>query len=781
MLLSALESSTDCAKILTLDGRLLFMNDEGCRLMDLPSFDAVAGRPWDQFWPEEVRSVVAEAVRAAAAGERRRFQGECPTAAGERKTWDVVVSPLKNAAGEVEAVLAMSRDITDLVQARREADALDRAISRKSAALRAAGLLAKLGGWEIDFRTGQVFWSDEVWTLLKGEPRDLRLGEAMTIYSEADREWIGALFEHARTTGERIRFEARVTCFDGSRTWARIIGEPELEDGVCTVLRGAAQDISDERRALDDLARTERRLKVALELANLHVYEVDYVNRTLISEGAEDTFFEQPITYERMWSDPFWAVDPRDRESSMHAWAHAEATGEPYRAEYRVNRSDGQVVWAHSAAALVRDAKGRPIRLVGALQNITARKQAEQEITAARDAAEAANRAKTAFLANMSHEIRTPLNGILGMVQVLERDQLSPLQCERVRVIRQSGETLMAVLNDVLDISKIEAGRMELDEHEFQLSDCVDAACRPFQEIAAQKDLALRVDISEAACGVWRGDGLRIRQIVANLVSNAVKFTAEGEVRVEADVVDGRLEVRISDTGIGIPADRLQQLFQKFTQADSSTSRKFGGTGLGLAISRELAVLMGGDLSAQSGEGGGSCFTLSLPLQRVEGAAFERVEAEAAPETLGCEAAIRVLAAEDNPTNQLILRSLLEPLGLDLLVVSDGAQAVEAARSASFDVILMDIQMPVMSGVEATRLIRQWEAENGARATPIIALSANVMEHQTHEYAAAGMTGFVPKPIEFGKLVSALEAALSGPSEEPQPGACAAEAGQAAG
>lgn len=761
MLLSALESSTDCSKIVDLDGRLLFMNANGCRVMCLPSADLVVGQPWAVLWPEDSQAEVLQAVSQAAAGRSSRFQGDCPTASGEWKTWDVVVSPLRSSAGRVEAILATSRDITELVRVREEVSAQQRTMSRKSAALRAAGLLAKLGGWEIDFRTGQVFWSDEVWALLKGEPRDIQLEEAMTIYPERDREWIGALFEHARTTGERISFEAEVSCFDGSRSWARITGEPGYEEGVCTVLRGAAQDISDERRRILELARTERRLKLALELANLHVYEVDFVERTTVSEGAEDTFFEQPITYERMWRDPFWGVDERDREQARRLWAEAEAKGEALDAEYRVNRTDGQAVWAHSYAKLERDTDGRPIRLIGALQNITARKLAEQEITAARDAAQAASVAKTAFLANMSHEIRTPLNGILGMVQVMERDQLSQQQRERVQVIRQSGETLMAVLNDVLDISKIEAGRMELDEHEFRIGECVHAACRPFQELAAQKDLDLRITVSAAASGPWWGDGMRVRQIIANLVSNAVKFTSEGEVCVDADVDAGCLRVRIQDTGVGIPESRRAQLFQKFTQADSSTSRKFGGTGLGLAISRELAHLMGGDISVESHEGQGTRFTLCLPLRPSTGEALIVVNQGADAPLAVEDAGIRVLAAEDNPTNQLILRSLLEPLGLELLIVGDGRQAVEAFASSRFDVVLMDIQMPLMNGVDATKSIRAKEAELGSRPVPIIALSANVMDHQTQEYVAAGMTDVVAKPIDFSKLVASLEKALA--------------------
>jgi signal transduction histidine kinase len=381
------------------------------------------------------------------------------------------------------------------------------------------------------------------------------------------------------------------------------------------------------------------------------------------------------------------------------------------------------------------------------------------DLVRARDEAAAANVAKSQFLANMSHEIRTPLNGILGMAQIMAREDLSTAQRERLDVVRDSGQTLLTVLNDILDISKIEAGKLEIDNHEFDLTAAIRAACNPLAAEADEKDVAFRIEIDEDARGVWWGDGARLRQVIANLASNAVKFTPQGSVVVSASRYGERVRFTVRDTGIGIPPERLGDLFDKFSQVDASTTRKFGGTGLGLAISRELVTLMGGAMIVESIPGQGSTFTFDLPLtwraRTIAAPSPTPAHQARAPDT----AAPRILAAEDNATNQLILRALLEPFGVELTMVSNGREAVDAFAGGLFEIVLMDVQMPVMNGVEATAAIRRLEVARGLPATPILALSANVMSHQVAEYLAAGMTGFVPKPIEGAKLLAAMDEA----------------------
>ncbi|OYX36414.1 MAG: hypothetical protein B7Y99_01335 [Caulobacterales bacterium 32-69-10] len=390
------------------------------------------------------------------------------------------------------------------------------------------------------------------------------------------------------------------------------------------------------------------------------------------------------------------------------------------------------------------------------------------ELVDARDTAESANRLKSQFLANMSHEIRTPLNGLLAMTQVMALDDIGAVQRERLEVIRQSGEALLAILNDVLDVSKIEAGKLELDVADFDAEAVFRGAEAAFSPVAHKKGLALELDIRPEAMGRRRGDAARLRQIFDNLVANALKFTEAGAVRVTVDGLgpggaEG-LRVAVADTGIGIAAEAIPQLFQTFTQADSSTTRRFGGTGLGLAICQELAELMGGRIGLESRPGEGSTFTADLPLPRAAAQTAEPVAPEPA-DTAADARPLRVLAAEDNPTNQLVLTTVMDIFGVSLTMVGDGRQAIEAWREGDFDLILMDIQMPQMDGVTATRAIRTAEAETGRARIPIIALSANAMTHQVKEYLQAGFDLHVPKPIELPRLQAAMAQAVAAGAE----------------
>ena len=410
--------------------------------------------------------------------------------------------------------------------------------------------------------------------------------------------------------------------------------------------------------------------------------------------------------------------------------------------------------------------------LISELQtNDEALRSALKELTEARDAADAANVMKSQFLANMSHEIRTPLNGVLGMAQVMALHPMAAAQKERLDVIQRSGESLLAILNDLLDLSKIEAGKLELEEAPFDLSEIASGAHAAFTSIANNKGVSFNLEIADNARGVWRGDSVRVRQILYNLISNALKFTVEGHVRVVIDATqcDGAkaLHARVIDTGIGIATDKLASLFDKFVQADSSTTRRFGGTGLGLSICRELALLMGGSITVESTEGMGTTFDVLLPLKWLSGEITRIVRA---PEAQSAKPAsdvsrLKVLAAEDNTTNQIVLKTILHSVGLEPLIVDNGREAVEAWTSGQFDLILMDIQMPILDGVAATKVIRAQEAERGLAPIAIVALSANAMKHQVDDYLAAGMDAHLAKPIQLEKLYGMLQAVADSISE----------------
>lgn len=391
---------------------------------------------------------------------------------------------------------------------------------------------------------------------------------------------------------------------------------------------------------------------------------------------------------------------------------------------------------------------------------------AEASAVAARRQAEAASRAKSAFIANMSHEIRTPLNGVIGLARVLAGSDLPPREREQSQLLLESGEALRVLLNDMLDLSKIEAGRFVLEPRPFRLRALLDSLVRLFEPAATTKGLELKLSTAPELADAYIGDETRIRQVLANLISNAVKFTDQGGILVEARPDPGGLWLAVSDTGGGVAEDQMDRLFQKFVQLDESPTRRHGGAGLGLSLCADLVALMGGDIQAERLATGGMRFVATLPLLEAQDppVAETLIEPAAEPDVGGLPgesgtAPLQILAAEDHPINRTVLQLLLEPTGVECHFVEDGRQAVEAWRQRAWDVILMDIQMPVMDGIAAARAIRAEEAFLGRRPTPIIALTANALQHQREEYAAAGMDDFIGKPVQPEALFAALERA----------------------
>jgi PAS domain S-box-containing protein len=548
---------------------------------------------------------------------------------------------------------------------------------------------------------------------------------------------------------------------DGSTMWLQVELTP-WRDGAGEIggLIISSHDITEMVRALERTERSEERLRLAMEIADIHVWELDFRTRELINIGAAANFYTEETTYKQLARDIWSTIDERDLPMVREAWRLHEEEGAPYRPEYRTRRSDGKDVWVQGAVRYLTDEQGQPLRMIGALQNITPRKESERALVQAKEEAEGATRAKSAFLATMSHEIRTPLNGVLGMAQAMAMGEATDQQRERLEVIRQSGESLLAILNDVLDLSKIEAGKLELEQAEFDIDELSRGAIGAFAATAQAKGLAFELKVERAARGVYRGDSVRVRQILYNLVSNALKFTETGGVDVVVGRRNKKLSIAVSDTGIGIADDKLASLFQKFEQADASTTRRYGGTGLGLAICRDLAELMGGTVRAQSAPGAGATFIVDLPLTRVSATPAKMV---APPVERGEPiegGGIRVLAAEDNGMNQLVLRTLLEQIGVTPVIVGNGREAVAAWAREPWDLILMDVQMPEMDGPTATGVIRAREQAERRPRTPIVALTANAMAHQVAEYLRTGMDDFVAKPIEAGRLYAVIDNAL---------------------
>ncbi len=405
-------------------------------------------------------------------------------------------------------------------------------------------------------------------------------------------------------------------------------------------------------------------------------------------------------------------------------------------------------------------------RIYGVARDVTDRVAAERQLIEAKAAAEAASRAKSDFLANISHEIRTPLNGVIGIVDALSRTTLTPEQAEMIALVRDSGATLERLVSDFLDVSKIEAGQLQLEKRSFNL----DQALRPGVEVmrrrAQEKGLTFAIERPPITGGRHLGDGMRLSQVIGNLLSNAIKFTDQGGIvlRVAATEAHGetQLTFEIEDTGIGFDADQAAGLFTRFSQADESISRRFGGTGLGLSICRSLVEMMGGQISATSRPGIGSRFTFSLSLPRLQEAVEVSAEPPPPPEPIALpDHPLRVLLVEDHPTNQRVAQLILATQGADVVTVGDGFEAVAAFGDGRFDIVLMDMQMPRMDGLTATRAIRALEVERGAVRTPIIMLSANALMKHRNEALTAGADLHVAKPITAANLLAGIQAAVA--------------------
>jgi len=415
-------------------------------------------------------------------------------------------------------------------------------------------------------------------------------------------------------------------------------------------------------------------------------------------------------------------------------------------------------------------------RIFAVARDVTERQAVEQEMATAREAAEAASLAKSEFLANMSHEIRTPLNGIIGIAAALERTGLTEGQREMVGLIEQSGVTLERLVSDILDVSKVEAGQLDIEIHEMDLVAEVDVVVDLMRGRAEAKGLEFVVERGETARGDFLGDSTRIKQVLGNLLSNAVKFTETGRVRVAMSIQDDHpwdgtalLTLEVEDSGVGFGPEFAAGLFQRFSQADGTITRRFGGTGLGLSICRSLVELMGGDIEAHSEPGRGSLFRVTLPMSRIR--SLEEHDARrglisddlATPEAMPvCTDGPRVLLAEDHPVNQRVVQLILAGRVATLVTVDNGAEAVAAFEREAFDLVLMDMQMPVMDGLAATRAIRALELSRpGVPRTALIMLSANAMVRHRQDSLAAGADLHLPKPITALSLLEGIDAALA--------------------
>lgn len=620
--------------------------------------------------------------------------------------------------------------------------------------------LSNAGSWEWDMVTDVIVWSAHIYRIFGLRPYEFQptYPAFLARVHPDDRDLVEGRVQRAIEGIEPYDIEHRIVLPDGAIRLVREIGEVEYaEDGRPLKMLGAVQDITELRVIETASRRNAEMLATMLRLSPEAVIVTDEAGRILqFSAGAEAMYGYRAVEalglgIDQLIPEPFRIEYQRMVEGCLAGEVNSIRMHE--RTPIYGLRKGGERFPAEASIAMTGDG----FTITAIVRDLTELQAAEARLNEARIKAENANQAKSNFLANMSHEIRTPLNGVLGVASALARSVLSARQQKMVALIEKSGRALDGLLSDILDISSIDQGRTKLRVEPFDLGASVDEVVALFSASAAQKGVGLSLEIDDPARACYQGDDLRIRQILSNLLSNAVKFTESGQIAVAVSTMDRdddrrRVRFTVQDTGIGFGPDDTRQLFERFEQADRSITRPFGGTGLGLSICRSLTELMGGWISADSTPGQGSRFTFDLPLRPVFAEARPEPDAEGGLQAQDVRG--RILMAEDHQINQLTVQMILEDLPVDVVCVENGEQAVDAAGRDDWDLILMDMQMPVMDGLTAIRLIREHEASAGRRRRPICVVTANAFPEHRAASDAAGADHFLPKPITASALVA---------------------------
>ena len=936
-------------------GRIEWVNEGFTRITEYGPAEALGRKPGSFLQGPETDPETVAVMRAAIRrGEGFRVEVVNYAKSG-RKYWLAIdAQPIRDEAGHLTNFIAIESDVT---AQKRTQDELRESERRHRVLAEALPQLIWTSGAD-----GLCEYLSPQWCAYTGIPESEQLGSRwLEQVHPDDRDRADACWKAASQGHAVYDLEFRIRAANGSYRWFKVRGLPILdESGRIARWFGTCTDIDDQKRAADVLRRShdeleglvrERTAALQEQSEALRIAEENYRS---IFENALEGIFQTTPGGRYLRANPALAriygydtpaelvagledigrqlyVEPGRREEFVRLIAER---GSVSGFESRARRKDGPVVWISEAAHAVRDPAGALLYYEGTVEDITGRKQAEEDLRRAKEAAEAASRAKSEFLANVSHEIRTPMNGVMGMAELALDTDLTGEQREYIEMVRTSADALLTVINDILDFSKIEAGKLQLDPTPLALRDCLGDTMKTLGLRAHQKGLELAFDIPPGVPDALVGDGGRLRQVIVNLVGNAIKFTERGEVVVKVGVEEAAgeeavLRFAVSDTGIGIPPEKQAAIFEPFEQADGSTTRKYGGTGLGLAISCRLIEMMGGRIGVESrvGEGSTFAFTARFALDRDQAARPDRLRdvdlrglptlivddnatnrrilremvahwglrpetvedgrlgvirmrqaaaagepfrlvlldammpemdgfamagrvqevadlagtpmimlssagqqrdaarcrelgvatyltkpvkqsdlldaittvmarasaagsrpaVPAAPAPVAPEAArrrLRILVAEDNPVNQRLAVRLLEKHGHEPVVVGDGRQALEAVAAGGFDVVLMDVQMPNLDGLEATRLLRDRERDSGAGAPrlPVIAMTAHAMKGDRERCIEAGCDDYVSKPIRPQDLFAAIDRRVARPDPPvPDPGTCFDRASALAG
>ena len=710
----------------------------------------------ERVHPDDVARANAEYERAVAGSDTYQMEFRVQTAEGHYE-WRRVCGRLQREDGRIVRVIGAFLDIH---QERRLLDQLRENADRMALAEDVAGF----GVWHLDLRSNTMSLSPGA-AFLSGFPRERLDIERQLLFARIHADDRDEPMEATRRAIEEqaiYKADFRMLKPDGGVRWVRSQGRVDREHGEPVRITGAIIDLTREREFASELRTAAERMSLAEETAGFGVWQVDLHTQTVtISDGLRRMNGLPETGSPTFTLDAFNAAahDREHIEAVMAAGDEAFRTGEAFNLEVRLCRADGQVRWQRIQGR-PRYKNGQPWRLVGATLDITKEIEMRRSLEAARENAEAAARAKSDFLANMSHEIRTPMNGVIGMTGLLLETALSDEQRHYAETVRGSGDALLTIINDILDFSKIEAGKLLIDRSPFDLRRVVEEVAELLAHQADGKGIDLIVHYAADAPTRFEGDADRLRQVLLNLVGNAVKFTNDGHVLISVDVAEGdggsgpRVRLAVSDTGIGIPEGKLEGLFEKFTQADTSTTRRYGGTGLGLAISKSLVEMMGGHIEAASREGEGSTFALVVPLPLGDHDGERPVE-------LDVLRGRTALIVDDTDVNRRVLFEQVSAWGMRASTFASTADALRALQEASetrapYDLVIADYQMPGLDGADLAAAVR---GDARLRDTGYVMLTSVGHAREIEGVRRGHVDACLVKPVRYERLMQALATA----------------------
>lgn len=787
----AVESSNIALVTMDFEGNLKYVNPVVPKMWGYEA-EELLEQPASWFWkyPSEVMKAGDECrVRGEWVGElvARRKNG---TFFDAHLSFNI----LRDGDGKAIGFVGSLFDITDRRRAEYElnkrTEELSLAKQRLDMALDAAGM----GTWEWDFLSGRITWDDSLFRL-SGISKEEFLNTYEDFLEHFNRalppednlRMLKKLQDVVDGKTDNYDFEHDLLYPDG--TIRHFLGKGKAQrspEGKLLSLIGITIDITKQKIAEDALRRSESNLARAQAMAHLGSYSFDIQKGDILwSEGLKAICGYEP---DQMLSLEIAAsrIHPDDRKRILEALQTAVKEKHQFNYEYRIVRPDGAVRYVHDRGEISHDENENPAWMFGTLQDITDRKLIEEQLFKAKEAAEIANRAKGDFLANVSHEIRTPMNAVLGMLDLLLETDIDNEQREYLQLAHVSAESLLSTIDEVLDFSKIEQNKIELEQIDFNLKSLISYIINLLSGKTGSNGLKLAYYIEEDLPSSFVGDPVRLKQVLFNLLGNAIKFTKEGEVAlsVEKYIPSDRgylspnsnegeemsLLFKVRDTGIGIPSENIDKIFNAFTQVDASVTRKYGGTGLGLAISSQLVELMGGRIWVESEVGKGSTFYFTARVKRGSNEEYHEQESrflenliklkennELDGSEISSGKSLNILLAEDHPINQKLILSLLKKKGHNLSLVTNGKDVLDILSIRDFDAVLMDVQMPDIDGLEATRKIRDPSSNVRWHEIPIIALTAGVLIEDYDKCIEAGMNYYISKPLKKEKLFKVLD------------------------